>query len=115
MVHKLLGVFNVLRVLAHQGLDDVGQHLGNTTGDCSPTGYNAPDKGAYFMDFRESMILWGNCTDWIKSFAMKVIKCSSGFNLPYHQYYFILGLDMGSVVMGLYVSLSTNKCCTLSG
>ena len=40
MVHKLLGVFNVVRGLTHQGSEDVGQLLGDTVGDCSPIGYN---------------------------------------------------------------------------
>ena len=47
MVDKLLGVLDLERGLAHQGSYDVGQFLGNTIGDCFPTGHNGSKVGAH--------------------------------------------------------------------
>ena len=55
VVDKLLGVFGVVKGLAHQGSNDAGQLLGSTIGDCFPTGYIGPKGGAYFVDFRKSI------------------------------------------------------------
>ena len=52
---KLLGVFYVVRGLALQGLNNVGQLLGDTIGDCSPTEYNV----CYLVNLGESIKLGG--------------------------------------------------------
>ena len=59
VINKLLGVFDLVRRLAHQGSDDVNKLLGHPMGDHFPPGYNGPNRSAYFKDFGESIKLGG--------------------------------------------------------
>ena len=58
----MLVIPKVMGTLAYQGLDDAGQLLGYSTGNCSPLKNNGPEVAALFVDFGETIELSGNTT-----------------------------------------------------
>ena len=63
VLHKTLGIFEVMQGLANQGIDDVGQFLDDPISDGSPTRDNG-DEGCQIYVFWVNHRNWGQLHWW---------------------------------------------------
>ena len=65
LLHKVLGVFEVVWWLAYQEADEACKFFSHPIGDGAPAGHYGPEEGAKFMDFGKAIKHWGDYTGWV--------------------------------------------------